>query len=135
MCFLLGRWYSMKNRCYNPNDKQYKNYGGRGIFICDKWRYSYKEFAKWVFRHSNYKKGLTIDRINNDGCYCPNNCRFATLTEQGNNQRTNLPKITYKGITQSIQQWSYSVKIPYYCISHRIHKLKWSVERAITTPF
>jgi hypothetical protein len=81
-------WYNMIRRCYNPNDLNYKNYGGRGISVCDEWRNSFAAFYDYVsgLEHFN-EPGRTLDRINNDGNYCKNNVRWATMKEQANNKR------------------------------------------------
>jgi hypothetical protein len=80
-------WQSMKRRCYNPNEKAYPDYGGRGIRVCKKWKKHPENFIEWA--ESKYKPGLEIDRINNDGNYSPNNCRFVTPMKNSNNRRNN----------------------------------------------
>lgn len=83
-------WKSMRKRCYSVSDKRYHRYGGRGIKICDEWQ-SAKAFVEWAFANG-YRKGLSIDRIDNDGDYCPSNCRWVTITE--NNRNNSLVRLT-----------------------------------------
>ena len=93
-------WCAMKERCNNPHNKRYKNYGSRGISVCDSWSKSFMCFDKWA-KGAGYKEGLTLDRINNDGNYCPENCRWITRREQNRNYSRNH-KITYNGETLCI---------------------------------
>ena len=78
----------MKTRCYNPKYSLYHRYGGRGITVCDEWLNNFAAFRTWCFENG-YDKNLTLDRINNDMGYSPDNCRFATVQEQANNRSTN----------------------------------------------
>ena len=79
-------WGGMKYRCYNRNHVHFIDYGGRGITVCDEWKYSPKIFIEWCLRNG-WEKGLTIDRIDNDKGYYPSNCRFSSMTEQNRNRR------------------------------------------------
>ena len=83
---LCSVWSDMKTRCYNSNQKSYKHYGGRGIIVCEEWTGDFKCFYDWAIKNG-YKKGLQIDRINNDGNYEPDNCRFVTTAENCRNSR------------------------------------------------
>lgn len=94
-------WAYMKNRCTNPNNRFYHRYGGRGIKVCDEWL-DFIPFMKWAFENG-YHENLTIDRIDNDGDYCPENCKWSTQKEQAIN-KAHLPnKYGHKGIRKSVR--------------------------------
>ena len=88
---LFMRWVGMMNRCYNPKAKLYKRYGGRGIIICDEWRLMPMNFVSWCLSNKDFKLGLDLDRIDNNGPYSPSNCRF--VTRRINTQNTSRSRI------------------------------------------
>ena len=100
---LYNIWGDMKQRCLNAKSKEYHRYGGRGIKICSEWVNCFENFYNWSFKNG-YSDELTIDRINNDGNYEPNNCRWVTTKEQKRNWSRNI-FITYKGETKCVQDW------------------------------
>jgi hypothetical protein len=92
---LHRRWREIKTRCYNVNDAGYKNYGGRGITMCDEWRNDFKAFYDYVSKLPHYgEKGMTIDRIYNDGNYEPGNVQWATMQQQNMNKRNSRKNTT-----------------------------------------
>ena len=129
---LYNIWCGMKRRCYCKNDSHYPRWGGRGIKICSEWLLDFNNFKNWA-EHNGYTSCLTIDRIDNDGDYTPNNCRWIAKGEQNNNQRTNR-LITYNGKTQNLKQWSKELNINYGTLLSRIDDSKWSIEKAFTEP-
>ena len=129
---LYNIWKGMKQRCYNPNCKSYRNYGGRGIVICSEWLLSYELFEEWALSNG-YNKNLTIDRKDNNDGYTPNNCRWVDCKTQSNNTRTNHI-ITYKNKTQTLTQWCDELKLPYDTIKRRINSLHWDITKAFETP-
>lgn len=125
---LFRIWSGMKSRCFDKNDPAYPRYGGRGVKVCDEWKENFPAFQQWALS-SGYSEVLSIDRINVNGGYCPENCRWATREEQANNKRTNR-FITYGGKTMTISQWERSLGYRRGLILVRL-KNGWSVERAI----
>ncbi len=108
---LYNIWWKMKGRCCNCNDKAYKNYGGRGITICDEWLNDYNSFKNWS-ESNGYVEGLSIDRIDNNAGYCPKNCRWATQKEQANNRRSNI-KVKYNDKIYTLKELSAILNIKY----------------------
>lgn len=96
-------WSSIKDRCFREYNKQYRDYGGRGITVCDEWKRDFKYFYDWAIENG-YQDGLTIERKDNDGNYCPENCCWIKRTEQSKNRR-NCHYITYSGVTKTLSEW------------------------------
>lgn len=129
----LYRTYSnMKQRCNNSKNHKYPRYGGRGIRICDEWNSpnGLKSFGDWAMSNG-YADNLTLDRIDNNGDYCPENCRFVDLKTQSNNRSDN-DFITYNGQTHSLTEWSEILGINRGTLWKRVHKYNWPIERAFT---
>lgn len=124
-------WSNMKNRCTNPNADNYSFYGGRGITVCDEWGDDFITFRDWAFANG-YADNLTLDRINNDGNYCPENCRWETHLHQCNNTRRNH-LLTFRGETHTISEWARIVGMKVDTLERRINAYGWPVEKALTT--
>lgn len=110
-------WQSFRDRCNNPNAQAYENYGGRGITVCESWD-DFLVFEAWALS-SGYKKGLSLDRIDNDKGYSPGNCRWATMRQQSNNRRSSM-LIAYNGESLSATEWSRKLGIKKATIFSRI---------------
>lgn len=119
-------WRSMIERCTNKKVASYQDYGGRGISVCSRWM-NLENFLEDMGRKPN---GLTLDRIDNNGNYCPENCRWTTQVQQCNNKRNNV-NLTYCGKTQTISQWSRDAGINVHTLGSRI-RAGWSTEKALT---
>lgn len=125
-------WKGMIGRTERKSLINYKDYGGCGIKVCEQWRGDFKRFYDWAIGHG-YKDGLTIDRIDITGNYCPENCRWVTMKEQNNNKRNNI-KIEYKGEMLTLAQWSERLGIERNTLKARLYKLGWTIEKAFETP-
>lgn len=121
-------YFEMKRRCYDDRKPKYKDYGARGIRICDEWLNDKTKFFDWAMENG-YKENLTIDRIDIDGNYEPSNCKWSTQKEQANNRRTNI-NITYKGKTQTVMQWAEELNLNPKPMYKRYHA-GWSVEEIL----
>lgn len=131
---LYGVRKGMIDRCYNHNSSRYSDYGGRGISICDEWinkKDGAKNFCEWAL-NNGYKHGLSIDRINVNGNYEPNNCRWADSKTQANNTTRNH-KLAYKGEVHTLAEWQDITGISQFCINSRISN-GWKIEDALTIP-
>lgn len=124
-------WDGIVQRCCNPNAKNYRNYGGRGIRVCDEWRNSFKAFEKYCLEHG-WKQGLQIDRIDNELGYVPNNVRFVPIRQNARNKRTNH-LITFRGETMCAADWCERYGISDSTLWRRLTS-GWSVEDAMTKP-
>lgn len=125
---LYKLWTGLISRCYNKQNASYLRYGGRNIAVCDEWLYDYLAFRTWAVKHG-YRNNLTIDRINNDGNYSPDNCRWANHVTQNNNTNRNR-RLTYDGRTQTLAQWAAEYGVPYNRLYTRIYR-GWDIERAL----
>ena len=113
-------WEGMKQRCYNTNRPAYRIYGGRGITVCDEWKNSFQAFYKWSMSNG-YRDDLSIDRIDNDKGYSPENCRWATRKEQQNNC-SNTIKVEINGTQKSLRQWAEETGIYFNTLYKRYRK-------------
>ena len=113
-------WQKMKARCYRRNDARYGNYGGRGITVCEEWRSDFISFYNWSMANG-YSDDLTIDRIDVDGNYEPNNCRWATQKQQANNRTSNI-NITIGNTTKNLQEWCDIFQVDYKKTIARYHR-------------
>lgn len=123
-------WQGMIHRCENLSDEFFASYGGRGIKVCEEW-HNFDTFADWAMSNG-YADNLTIDRINVDGNYCPENCRWATNKEQANNKR-NTKYFEYEGKLNTLSQLAETFGVPYKRLYERVMKQNWDIERALTT--
>lgn len=123
-------YYDMIRRCYKLSDNHYKDYGGRGIKVCDEWKEDCCNFYKWA-RDNGYKEGLQLDRKNNNKGYYPDNCHWVSPSDNAYNKR-NTRMITYKGKTQNLRDWAKETGISKYILADRIYKYGWNIDRALT---
>lgn len=126
-------WHSMMNRCYRKDHASYKNYGGKGVSVCEEWK-DPKKFIEWAEKTNGAEKNeLTLDRIDNSLPYSPDNCRWATRTEQTRNRgRTIFWEID--GVKKPLGEWCQMYNIDYNVVRARYNKCKWDKIRCLTTP-
>lgn len=122
-------WAGMLSRCYNKNDKNYHNYGARGIKVCNKWKNNYWDFHKWA--SDKWQDGTSLDRINNDGHYSPSNCRYATSKTQSNNTRL-THYFVINGEKKPLSVWCEEYKISHPLVYKRI-MAGWDIIKSLTT--
>lgn len=128
----LGRiWNNIKKRCYNPRHESYKYYGAKGVKVCDEWIHDFDAFKDWAMSHG-YTDDKSIDRIDSNGDYNPDNCRWATAKQQANNRSDNH-MITYDGTTMTMMEWAEHLNINFKTLTRRIY-CGWPVEKALFTP-
>jgi hypothetical protein len=127
---LYKPWQNMKNRCRNPKTTHYKDYGGRGITYCEKWE-TFEGFYEDMW--PSYEKGLTLDRIDVNGNYCKDNCRWATIYEQANNKRRNLI-YTYNGETDTLKNLCRLFNKDYSLILQRVRRQNLDIVSAMEMP-
>lgn len=122
-------WCKLKERCYNAHSKDYPNYGGRGIYICRRWRRSFESFYNDMGEKPS--KNHTLDRIDNDGPYATWNCKWSTRKQQSRNKRNNV-LISFNGETKCLSEWAEGTGFKYRTLYTRLFILKWSVKNAFT---
>lgn len=115
---LYNIWIRMKQRCFNKNSSDYDRYGGRGIAVCEEWKNCYKEFHDWAIANG-YNDELSIDRIDNDGDYEPDNCQWITMAQQARNKR-NSHMITHNGETKTLAEWAEDMDIESSLLRYRL---------------
>lgn len=128
---LYNIWHDMIYRCYNGNHRSYKDYGGKGIIVCNEWKDDFEAFRNWAIENG-YKENLSIDRIDSDKNYCPENCRWATDIQQANNTSRNLI-FTVDGCTDTLANLCRKYNIPYTLAHSRIYR-NWDIKKALTEP-
>jgi hypothetical protein len=121
-------WRAMKKRCSVKTVSNYADYGGRGIKVCERWQ----SFVNFIADMGTRPSGMTLERIDNDGDYSPENCRWATIAEQHTNMRSNR-LLTLNGMTKTLTEWAHDIGMKPNTLLFRIRS-GWSEERALTTP-
>lgn len=128
-------WSSIKDRCFRESSRQYCDYGGRGITMCNEWTKDFQAFYEWALSNG-YKEGLTIERIDVNGNYCPDNCTWIPKEQQSRNRR-NCHYIFYKGETKTLSEWSRILHIDRECVRNWEKKLgsgEMAIEKVLSSP-
>jgi len=123
-------WLGMRGRCNNPKNTKFEFYGGRGITVCTRWNDSFQAFIEDMGKKPSKKH--EIERRDNDLGYSPENCYWATRTQQNNNTRHNR-MLTWRGETHTLADWARIMRLPRPVVTNRLYR-HWSIERALTTP-
>lgn len=126
---LYSVWAGIKCRCYCEKEKAYKYYGAKGVTMCEEWKDDFSAFRTWA-KENGYKSGLSIDRIDVAGNYCPENCRWADDIVQANNKTTNH-FLEWRGATHTIAEWARILGIPYNKLYWKLQKNNWQLEGAV----
>lgn len=129
--YLYDIWRKMNCRCHDQKDAGYPAYGARGIYVCERWRHSFEAFA--IDMGERPTQAHSIDRIDNKSGYGPQNCRWATPSEQNEN-RSNTRLLTYLGKTQSLGRWAKEIGVSVSALHYRIVRMKLDVAVALTVP-
>ena len=126
---LYWRYTRIKSRCFSKSNRRYKDYGGRGISMCDEWKNDFMSFYNWAMANG-YKDDLTIDRIDNDKGYYPENCRWVNNKEQANNRRNNII-VKYQDKEMTLKQWASLLNLNYKSVHYYYCKRKFSLEKIL----
>lgn len=122
-------WAGIKNRCYCESSKAYKHYGAKGVTVCEEWKNDFSAFRTWA-KENGYRSGLSIDRINVNGDYCPENCRWTDDIAQANNKTTNH-FLEWRGASHTIAEWARIFDISYNKLYWELQKNNWQLEKAV----
>ena len=128
---LYRHWISMIYRCTNPKKDSYKWYGARGISVCEEWK-TFEGFKAWAMK-TRPDESFTVERIDVNGDYCPENCKWIPAGDQADNRRTNIV-IEHNGQKKNLAQWCDALGLDYKRIHNRMFRLGWDFEKAISCP-
>lgn len=126
---LYNIWQNMKARCYQKTTRNYNDWGGRGIKVCDEWKHNFENFYNWAMKNG-YQENLTIERIDVDGNYEPSNCCWLTIQEQQQNKRNNRV-YNINGETHCLKEWCDILNLNYKTVLCRVNRLDWPIKKAL----
>lgn len=124
-------WSKMLSRCEKEYETSYHRYGGKGVSVCEEWK-DFITFYDWSIKNG-YSDDLTIDRVDNSGNYCPENCRWTSYKEQARNQSSNI-LVEYNGETKTLAEWAEIYSLPYKLVHLRYRRYNWNIEKTLKTP-